>query len=345
MSSPFSPPAAIARNDSWCRFHQQRLSATPEFPYVSSGFAAFLYFGLIYLLIGIALVLASAKLQEYRIEYSDCVSQNGQSVCIKEFNLSEDLQGPVYMYYEISNFYQNHRRFARSVSVEQLRGVIPSKKSLQKCQPLLSSKNESQEYIYMPCGLLPNSVFNDSFLLKFIESPSSMHSVPLSRSSIAWKSDVEKMYGTVPSNGWTGTIKPPNWPKPAYERAAGAFKTDQELMVWNRIAPFSTFRKLHRILDTRPGIFASGFPAGKYSLQITSNFPVAVFGGTKAVIFAQVNCLGRRNIWLGVIFTVTGLIYFLLGLYTWGRTGKLYRWMSSRGDHAIVRDEMAMKNL
>ncbi|BHF60866.1 hypothetical protein SprV_0100383500 [Sparganum proliferum] len=235
MPSPFPPPTAIVRNDSWCRLHQQRLSATPEFPYV--------------------------------------------------------IKGPVYMYYEISNFYQNHRRFARSVSVEQLRGVMPSKESLKKCHPLLSSKNESQEYIYMPCGLLPNSVFNDSFLLKFIESPSSMHSVPLSSSSIAWKSDVEKMYGTVPSNGWTGTIKPPNWPKPAYERAAGAFKTDQELMVWNRIAPFSTFRKLHRVLDTRPGIFASGFPAGKYILQITSNFPVAAFGGTKAVIFAQVNCL------------------------------------------------------
>ncbi|VDN17617.1 unnamed protein product [Dibothriocephalus latus] len=176
---------------------------------------------------------------------------------------------PVYMYYELSSFYQNHRTFARSVSIEQLRGLNVSKKNLQKCQPLLSPKNGSD--VYMPCGLLSNSIFNDTILLKFVESPSSTHPVPLKNSSIAWKSDIEKMYGTVPQSGWKGTIKPPNWPKPAYERSAGAFKTDEELMVWNRIAPFPNFRKLHRILDTRPGLFESGLPAGKYSLEINSS--------------------------------------------------------------------------
>ncbi|VDM03621.1 unnamed protein product [Schistocephalus solidus] len=155
--------------------------------------------------------------------------------------------------------------------MEQLRGVTASNESLKRCHPLSSSKNGSQEYIYMPCGLLSNSIFNDTFLLNFIESPSSKHPVPLLSSSIAWKSDVEKMYGTLPPNGWNGTIKPPNWPKPAYERSPGAFKTDQELMVWNRIAAFPTFIKLHRILDTRTDLFASGLPAGKYSLEITSS--------------------------------------------------------------------------
>uniref|UniRef100_A0A0X3P9G5 Cell cycle control protein 50C n=1 Tax=Schistocephalus solidus TaxID=70667 RepID=A0A0X3P9G5_SCHSO len=92
MSSIYLKRTPIARNDSWRRLYQQRLSNTPAFPYESSGFIVFLLFGLSYLLIGIILILTSAKLQEHQIDYSDCVSPNGQPICSKELNLFKDLQ-------------------------------------------------------------------------------------------------------------------------------------------------------------------------------------------------------------------------------------------------------------
>ena len=40
------------------------------------------------------------------------------------FNVGEDVPGPVYVYYELENFYQNHRRYVQSRSASQLEGEV-----------------------------------------------------------------------------------------------------------------------------------------------------------------------------------------------------------------------------
>lgn len=76
--------------------------------------------------------------------------------CTVTFTLPVDLQPPVMLYYKLTNFYQNHRKYTKSLDYKQLAGeasTIEQIKGRKGC-PL-----ESGELIY-PCGLIANSLFN-----------------------------------------------------------------------------------------------------------------------------------------------------------------------------------------
>ncbi len=51
----------------------------------------------------------------------DLVCGNNPS-CVMTIEVTELLQAPVFVYYEIHNFYQNHRLYAASFSYDQLTG-------------------------------------------------------------------------------------------------------------------------------------------------------------------------------------------------------------------------------
>lgn len=76
--------------------------------------------------------------------------------CTVTFNLPVDLQPPVMLYYKLTNFYQNHRKYTKSLDYKQLAGEASTIEQIRgrKGCPL-----ESGELIY-PCGLIANSLFN-----------------------------------------------------------------------------------------------------------------------------------------------------------------------------------------
>jgi hypothetical protein len=87
-----------------------------------------------------------------------------QQQCIIEFDVVGDLKPSLFLYYKLTNFYQNHRRYVKSLDTKQLKGKPVSVNQLEKgdCKPLASINNKA---IY-PCGLIANSQFNgmsDSF--------------------------------------------------------------------------------------------------------------------------------------------------------------------------------------
>jgi LEM3 (ligand-effect modulator 3) family / CDC50 family len=64
------------------------------------------------------------------------------------------------LYYRLTNFYQNHRRYVKSVEEGQLQGQNLTAQQLQKsgaCAPLTVAPNGKP---YYPCGLIANSLFN-----------------------------------------------------------------------------------------------------------------------------------------------------------------------------------------
>ena len=64
------------------------------------------------------------------------------------------------MYYGLTNFYQNHRRYVKSRDDNQLLGDIRSKVSAD-CEPFGYFKNGSEPKIPIaPCGAIANSKFN-----------------------------------------------------------------------------------------------------------------------------------------------------------------------------------------
>lgn len=82
----------------------------------------------------------------------------------------------------------------------------------------------------MPCGLIPNTQFNDSFVLRDANGL-----VPLRKKGIAWPSDVKSKFKNPPANA-LGV------------RTVVDFE-DEDFIVWMRTAGLPSFSKLYRIID------------------------------------------------------------------------------------------------
>lgn len=70
-------------------------------------------------------------------------------------------QGKVYMYYGLSNYYQNHRRYVKSRDDYQLLGKLDSPPSTD-CIPFAFAYNNDtgKEEPIVPCGAIANSLFS-----------------------------------------------------------------------------------------------------------------------------------------------------------------------------------------
>ena len=95
---------------------------------------------------------------------------------------------------------------------------------------------------------------------------------------------------------------------------------NEDLIVWMRTAAFPNFRKLYRKIDHSDSSnlalsrkFGEGIPKGKYSLIIDYNFDVQGFSGEKEIILSTTNMFGGKNSFLGIAYTIVGLICLLLG--------------------------------
>jgi hypothetical protein len=93
--------------------------------------------------------------------------------CLVQFELKEDMPGPIYFYYTLNNFYQNNQRVVRSHSAEMVRGheesiiaAVETGKGFSTCVPHESYKVGERKIYYYPCGLLSRSMFNDTFTLR-----------------------------------------------------------------------------------------------------------------------------------------------------------------------------------
>lgn len=82
--------------------------------------------------------------------------------CTISIHVKETMSPPVYVYYELDNFYQNHRRYVKSRSDAQLKGGnnFPNAATTD-CDPLKKAANGK---LLWPCGLIANSMFNGTWV-------------------------------------------------------------------------------------------------------------------------------------------------------------------------------------
>lgn len=90
------------------------------------------------------------------------------------------MKGPVYLYYEIHNFYMNHRDFVKSRNFAQLRGEVHvDSNNNSRCEgakyvkeifdydesryKTFTGKPLSGDEFANPCGLIAKSYFNDTY--------------------------------------------------------------------------------------------------------------------------------------------------------------------------------------
>lgn len=188
---------------------------------------------------------------------------NNTVECSLLFEIPESMGPPVFMYYRLTNFYQNHRRYVQSLYLDQLKGTAVSNATIKSstCSPL-AVDDKTQKAIY-PCGLIANSRFNDTIKNPVLKGD---ESVPynMTNKGIAWSSDKDLFkkseydrYAVVP---------PPNWASYDYERdGIPDLHEDEELMVWMRTAGLPSFSKLARRNDD------TAMEKGRYQLDIVDS--------------------------------------------------------------------------
>lgn len=190
------------------------------------------------------------------------------SVCSLEFAIPDTIGPPVLLYYRLTNFYQNHRRYVKSYHQDQLAGKFVSNASVNSgsCNPL---RLNGTGFAYYPCGLIANSAFNDTIMspvqLNVRADNADNRTYEMTDRGIAWDSD-RSLYGPT-AYRWDQVAPPPNWQRRypngyTPEQPPPALHEDERFMVWMRTAGFATFTKLALRNDREP------MQSGRYRIDI-----------------------------------------------------------------------------
>lgn len=235
--------------------------------------------------------------------------------CTITFPVRNEMKPPVLFYYRLTNFYQNHRRYAKSFNTDQLSGKAVSADTIHSsdCSPLTTVGNKTHRKPYYPCGIAANSLFNDTFENPVWQNPDNGGNFSVyvmnNNSGIAWASDKD-LYGTTKYK-WEDVLVPPNWQQRYPDGYSDDWHpdlvNDEAFQVWMRLAGLPTFSKLAQRNDT------TSMQAGTYSININHHFNVTEYGGTKSIIISTRTVVGGRNPFLGIAYIVVAGICVILG--------------------------------
>ena len=84
------------------KFKQQMLPAWRPVPSFGSTMIIFGIFGMIFLTLGITLYVMSERIQGVIQKYDDCALKEP---CIKTISIDSDIPQPIFVYYQLDNFY------------------------------------------------------------------------------------------------------------------------------------------------------------------------------------------------------------------------------------------------
>ena len=143
------------------------------------------------------------------------INYNANENCTLTFNVTKQMDPPVLIYYELTNFHQNYRSYTESRDDFQLTGTVyddknnnQDKLSKTKCNPI----NVLGNTVINPCGLIANTFFNDKFTLGDDTTTSAPpvddldQKLILREDGIAWQSDLK--YRFKMPNGFNSTVCP-----------------------------------------------------------------------------------------------------------------------------------------
>lgn len=163
-----------------------------------------LIIGIIFLSVMNPIFKSANEYVKYRVEYDDC-NFNLDKPCIKTIEIPQSFSGPALVFYEIEDFYINHKEFVRSKKYDQLRNYNNNPNSTYyQCEGAQYMYEVKDDGIYKtftnhtltnislayPCGLFAKYMFNDSFIL---QDPVGQN-VFINDTDIAYKEQREKLF-------------------------------------------------------------------------------------------------------------------------------------------------------
>ena len=290
------------------KFKQQKLPGWRPVPTITSTTIIFFCFGIVFIVLGIIILVFSNKIVEVSYRYDEeCRKQKEEKgYCNITLQIKKKMEKKIMIYYQLNGFYQNHRRYVKSKSDDQLNGKdisLEQMKDSQDCDPAITNKQMNKtvsidgkdlkpDNLAVPCGLIAKSYFNDNFTnWTYINEFKEPISFKPNEKNIAWKADRELKYknGNI-SNQWINM-------------------EDEHFIVWMRPAGLPNFRKLWGRIDNMD------LEKDTYvEVIIHDNFDVSSFNGKKFLILSTVNAFGGKNSFLGISYIVLGGISIILAI-------------------------------
>ena len=97
-------------------------------------------FGVIFLSLGFLLWFWGNRISEFELSYHEvCKDKKPPLKCPIEFELDQKFKSPTFVYYQLDNLFQNHRRYVRSRENWQLRGNQLSTNDISECYPIITN--------------------------------------------------------------------------------------------------------------------------------------------------------------------------------------------------------------
>lgn len=237
--------------------------------------------------------------------------------CSFNITLDVDLEAPVYFYYSYKGFHQNHRRYVRSMSMDQLLDIDAT--DVGNCEP-----DDLQTYngktIY-PCGLLADTFPPDRFTIAVNGQdlcPACTSSVAddrnnqweeansWSKADIAHKVAVDAKFIEETS---TDDLSTTNARWTAYGRNL-PLVNDKDFMNWMRPAPLTSFKKLYRVITDRD--LKKG---DRVEVTVYAYFYSGEWETEKWIVLANTGAFGGDNTLLMITSVFSGTICLCFTLY------------------------------
>ncbi|CAG5113483.1 Oidioi.mRNA.OKI2018_I69.chr2.g7587.t1.cds [Oikopleura dioica] len=132
-------------------------------------------------------------------------------ICSQEFTIEAEMESPIFAYYRLTNYYQNHRRYVKSRDDTQLLAEASTigDKPDGDCSPYdVVDVGDIKPIPIAPCGAIANSLFNDTFFFRqcgtsgcvpltlndIVNPDSGFGAIPMSGEDIAWKTDKSQKF-------------------------------------------------------------------------------------------------------------------------------------------------------
>eukprot|EP00405_Crypthecodinium_cohnii_P042710 CAMPEP_0206559476 /NCGR_PEP_ID=MMETSP0325_2-20121206/20417_1 /ASSEMBLY_ACC=CAM_ASM_000347 /TAXON_ID=2866 /ORGANISM="Crypthecodinium cohnii, Strain Seligo" /LENGTH=944 /DNA_ID=CAMNT_0054060985 /DNA_START=14 /DNA_END=2849 /DNA_ORIENTATION=- len=314
-AAPGSAPAPLLRKPPTNAFSQQSLPYMQNVLNTVRILCLSISIGILLLVLGIFVLDKSSEVKQFSVQYdgewrqpreakehemiySPCAANTATpNSCTIQVTVPEDMEPPISVVYEVTPFYQNYYSYQASVIFDQLKGTIVSDTYIDTYCTSESTRVTASGQAIFPCGLVANSVFNDT--IEFMEV-----SMKDDDPRLTWDSDYDRFanpaeYPDDDAYSWIYERYPT-----VTTKAKGV--KNRHFVDWMFPSFFGYVRNTYGFIDDK---LSQG---QTLTMRINASYPVTSLEAEKRIVLSTRNGLGGRHSTLGWLLIGSGITCFVM---------------------------------